>query len=96
MLATTEGRTETRVSRIVSTTWKVGDLVQLRTEAQWNPSLFRIKTATSKKLVLGQLSDRTDEYIGLDTAIDLTDPEDAAEVIAASEEILAEYPHIAR
>ncbi|TLH48579.1 hypothetical protein [Mycolicibacterium aubagnense] len=78
------------------TSFKVDDLVQLRSEAQWNPSLFRIKSATAKQLVLGQLSDSSDGYVGLDTAVDLTDPESAADVIAAGPEILAQYPNIRR
>lgn len=80
----------------MSSPFKAGDLVQLRSEAQWNPSLFRIRSATSKQLVLGQLSDTSSRYIGVDTSVDLTDPESAADVIAASPEILALYPNIRR
>ncbi|SHU28773.1 Uncharacterised protein [Mycobacteroides abscessus subsp. abscessus] len=73
--------------------FKKGDLLQIRSEMDWNPSLYRVRHATRKRLVLGQLSDtRRQGYIGLDVAFDLTDPEDVAELVPATAEILALYP----
>jgi hypothetical protein len=67
--------------------FKRGDLVQLRSEAQWNPSLFRIRSIFAGKAVLGQLSPDDDEYCGVDTEIALDNPE----LIAPSPEILTMY-----
>ncbi|ORW08554.1 MULTISPECIES: hypothetical protein [Mycolicibacter] len=73
--------------------FKVGDLVQLDHEyrVMGNPSLFRIRSITAGKALLGQLSDRTDGYIGIDTEVDLSDPE----LVAPYPEVLAMYPRAA-
>lgn len=77
----------------MSEEWAVNDLVELRSEALHNPSLFRIKDIDGPEITLGQLSSDTGAYIGVDTLIDTDDPEDVAELIRARPEILAQYPH---
>lgn len=66
-----------------------GDLVQLKTEYEvhGNPSLFRIRTITGRQARLGQLSSTSDGFVGVDTWIDLDDPE----LIAPHPEILRQY-----
>lgn len=71
--------------------FKARDLVQLRSERDWNPSLFRIRRQTAEALILGQLSETANRYIGVDIRINLTDPADVAELVAPSPEILAMY-----
>ena len=71
----------------------VNDLVELRTESKFNRSLFRIKDIDGPEITLGQLSDRTGEYIGVDTLLNIDDPEDADELMRARPEVVAEYPH---
>lgn len=73
--------------------FRLGDLVELQSEAQWNHSLFRIIDIQSSTIILGQLS-HDGSIIGVDTAIDMTDPEDRSELVHARPEILAEYPTI--
>lgn len=66
-----------------------GDLVQIKSEYEvhGNPSLFRIRQITGGKARLGQLSDTSDDYVGVDTWIDIDDPE----LIAPHPEILRMY-----
>jgi hypothetical protein len=73
--------------------FRVGDLVELKSEAEWNPSLFRIIDIRSATIVLGQLSD-DGSYVGVDTAIDLSDPAERGELIHARPSILTRYPHV--
>lgn len=77
--------------QVIATAFKRRDLVQLRSERDCNPSLFRIRRATAKTLILGQLSETANRYIGVDIRIDLTDPADVAELVTPSPEILAMY-----
>ncbi len=66
-----------------------GDLVQLRQEYEvmGNPSLFRIRRINKGVSVLGQLSPESDGYCGVDTAIELDDPD----LISPHPEILEMY-----
>jgi hypothetical protein len=66
-----------------------GDLVQLRYEyeVQGNPSLFRIRSVYGGTAVLGQLDPDHDGYCGLDTAVEVDDPD----LIAPHAEILEMY-----
>ncbi len=69
----------------------VGDLVQLDSEYKHvgNPSLFRIRSIAGGKAILGQLSDSSDGYIGVDTEVDLEDPD----LVRPYPEVLQMYPH---
>lgn len=69
--------------------FKRGDLVQIRDEYEvgGNPSCFRIRSISHGKAILGQLGTDDDHYHGLDTEIDLDDPE----LITPHPEILAMY-----
>jgi hypothetical protein len=53
---------------------------------QGNPSLFRIRQIADGKAILGQLG-TDDDYHGVDTSIDLDDPD----LIAPHPEILEQY-----
>lgn len=66
-----------------------GDLVQLRDEYEIhrNPSCFRIRRIHNGVAVLGQLDPDSDDYCGLDTTIDVDDPD----LIAPHPEILEMY-----
>lgn len=66
-----------------------GDLVQLREEYEvgGNPSLFRIRSIDNGVAVLGQLSPDHDRYCGIDTTIELDDPD----LIEPHPEILEMY-----
>ena len=60
----------------MSAPFKLGDLVQLKWEHELgNPSCFRIREIRGAQAVLGQLSPDSDEYCGLDTVVDLGDPD---------------------
>lgn len=76
--------------------YSVGDLVELASETDWNPSLFRIREVTDEHIILGQLSDISQEYAGIDTCITIADPEEMAELVPATAERLAIYPNITR
>lgn len=69
--------------------FKRGDLVQLREEYEVhrNPSLFRIRRIHNGVAQLGQLSDDSDDYCGLDTSVALDDPD----LIEPHPEILQMY-----
>lgn len=75
-------------------TFKVGELVQLGGEytEMGNPSLFRIRSIAKGKAVLGQLSDTTNAYIGIDTEVELDDPD----LVAPHSKVLAMYPNHVR
>lgn len=76
------------------TRFRLGDLVQLDAEYKQigNPSLFRIRDITGNTATLGQLSDDRDEYIGVDTSIDLDDPD----LVRPYPEVLAMYMWLPR
>lgn len=66
-----------------------GDLVQLRYEYEviGNPSLFRIRRINKGVAVLGQLDPDSDAYCGIDTTVEVDDPD----LIAPRPEILQMY-----
>lgn len=72
----------------MSRRFRRGALVQLKTEYEMgNPSLFRIRSIFQNRAVLGQLGTDDDDFHGVDTEIDLDDPE----LIEPHPEILAMY-----
>lgn len=74
-------------------TFAIGDLVELASETdRGNPSLFRILDIDDNQILLGQLDDDSDEYIGDNTTIDLSVPEEASELIPATQTRIAMYP----
>lgn len=75
-------------------TFKVGDLVQLDHEykAMGNPSLFRIRGISGGTAVLGQLSESGNAYIGIDTEVEVDDPD----LVTPYPEVLAMYPQLVK
>lgn len=70
------------------TTFKRGDLVQLKEEYEWgNASLFRIRKISRGIATLGQLDPDSDRYCGIDTDISINDPD----LIKPHAEVLAMY-----
>jgi hypothetical protein len=69
--------------------FKRGDLVQLRHEYEvmGNPSLFRIRRIHDGVATLGQLNPDSDRICGVDTSIELDDPD----LIEPHAEILQMY-----
>ena len=69
--------------------FKRGDLVQLREEYEvhGNPSLFRIRRIYNGVATLGQLNPDSDSFCGVDTDVELDDPE----LIEPHAEILQMY-----
>jgi hypothetical protein len=69
--------------------WAAGDLAQLDYEYKFqnNPSLFRIRSIINGIATLGQLSDRSDNYLGVDTTIAVDDPD----LVRPYPEVLAQY-----
>lgn len=69
--------------------FQVQDLVQIDSEYKevHNPSLFRIRSIKGNTATLGQLSDTSNRYLGVDTTIDLDDPD----LVRPYPEILAMY-----
>jgi len=69
--------------------FQVQDLVQIDSEYKevGNPSLFRIRSIKGNTATLGQLSDTSNRYLGVDTTIDLDDPD----LVRPYPEILAIY-----
>ena len=69
--------------------FKRGDLVQLHHEyvVGRNPSLFRIRRIYSGIATLGQLSPDSDNFIGVDTEVEMDDPD----LIEPHAEILQMY-----
>ncbi len=70
--------------------FQVRELVQLDSEyrVHGNPSLFRIRSIKGNTATLGQLSDTSNRYVGVDTTIDLDDPD----LVRPYPEVLAMYP----
>ena len=77
------------VSRMSARRFKRGDLVQLHHEyvVGGNPSLFRIRRIHSGVATLGQLSTDSDGFCGVDTDVELDDPD----LIEPHAEILQMY-----
>ena len=69
--------------------FKRGDLVQLHHEyvVGGNPSLFRIRRIHNGVATLGQLNPDSDSFCGVDTDVELDDPE----LIEPHAEILQMY-----
>ncbi|WP_071288725.1 hypothetical protein [Mycolicibacterium llatzerense] len=69
--------------------FKVKDLVQLKDEYEvmGNASLFRIRSIANGKAVLGQLDTDSNRYLGVDTEIDIDDPQ----LIVPHREVLEMY-----
>lgn len=69
--------------------FKVKDLVQIKDEYEimGNPSLFRIRSISRGKAILGQLDTDSNRYLGVDTEIDIDDPQ----LIKPHPEVLAMY-----
>lgn len=74
--------------------FQVRDLAQIDSEYKelGNPSLFRIRSIRGNTATLGQLSDNSDRYLGVDTTIDLDDPD----LVRPYPEVLAMYPRHTR
>ncbi|MGI6797703.1 hypothetical protein [Gordonia sihwensis] len=69
-----------------------GDLVELASETDRNPSLFRILDIDDDQILLGQLSPDSDSYTGTNTTIDRHDDEELADLIPATDARIAMYP----
>ncbi len=69
--------------------FKVKDLVQLKDEYEvmGNASLFRIRSIANGKAILGQLDTDSNRYLGVDTEIDIDDPQ----LIVPHREVLEMY-----
>ncbi|MEB3023472.1 MULTISPECIES: hypothetical protein [Mycolicibacter] len=72
--------------------FKVRDLVQLDSEYKdlGNPSLFQIRSISAGKAILGQLGEVPNQYVGVDTEVELDSPD----LVAPYPEVLALYPWV--